>query len=179
MKLLNEKLQIYSADMSELTFSQIRSIQNFGDNEPISVISAFYDSTNDKFVINTDCVNDIYGFCEAGLQKTSEYARQKLPFLRRKELGNLILSTLLKREEKELERRQEQALNPNAKFVSIGDDIFQISKIVSVKKRDEGNEFYIEVYVTNRHASVKKRFSSKNMRDFEFVKVQRTLELTA
>lgn len=176
MKLLNADLRIYSSDMTDLTFGQIRSIQNFRDDEPISQVSAFYDEEKDYFIINSNCVEEIYQFCEAGLSQSAEVLQRKLSRLHcRIELMNLIIHVRIIREEKEQEKQQAQVINPNTKFVSVGEDVFQISKIVSTKKRDESGRFYIEVFVTNKRASIKKEFRSKTERDLEFTRVQRVL----
>lgn len=162
MKLLNDEFQIYSANVSELRFGEIRSFHNFDDNEPLSSLQAYYDKESDRFVINEEHVKELYEFCRLGFARPLEKLKKKLPeFRTRIELVKLIINVRTTREEKVICKQKEEAINPNTKFVSIGDDIFQISKLVSVKCSNEAERAFIEVFVTNKRASIKNHFPVK------------------
>lgn len=179
MQLLNRELQIYSGSVSELTFGFVRSLVNFSDDKLLNDVSVWYDKENDKFVINETYVNELYEFCEKGLQRPLELLKRKLPELQgREEIALLIIQVLEHRKKRSMENSRTES-NPNSKFVSIGGDIFQISKIVSVKTKDEAEKSFIEVYITNKRASIKKQFSSRCHRDAEFAKVKSILEMSA
>lgn len=176
MQVINPALKIYSANMSELTFGQVRKFINFSDEEPINSIAAAYDPESDKFIINENSVSEIYRFCETGLRKSAAEIKAKLPFFKtRVELVYIILAALTEREARDIQFSEEQS-TPNCRFVSVDGDIFQVSKIVSVKRRDEAGRYYIEFYITNKGASVKKCFPSKEKRNREFLRIQTILE---
>lgn len=180
MRLLNEEFQIYSVNVSELRFGQIRRFHNFDDNEPLSNLQVYYDKKSDRFVINEEHEKELYEFCRLGFTRPFEELKKKLPEFRvHTEIVKLIISVRTTREEKAICKQKEEAINPNTKFISIGDDIFQISKLVSVKCCDEADKAFIEVFVTNKRASIRKLFPTKSIRDFEFSKVKKILELSA
>lgn len=179
MELLNHEFQIYSANISELTFGAIRrGFKNFTDNESVGCVSAWYEHTTDKLILNKDYVirnKGLYEFCEkCFMQPLEELRTLNITGIGRKEIVEMIANIRIKREQKAISER-EATSNLGAKFIGIGDDVFQISKIVSVKCRDENLKFFVEVYVTNKQASIKKIFPSKVLRDQEFLKVKKAL----
>lgn len=179
MDLLNENYRIYSASISEITLGVIRKLSNFTDETSVGSILTWYDEKNDRFVINSMYVSELLAFCELGFYRPLNRLIVRLPeFKAYREVVELIIRVRKARGE-EIINKSEFANNPNSKFVCIGDDIFQISKLVSVKCRDEADKSFIEVYVTNKHASIKKQFQSRAIRDAEFGKIKKILELSA
>lgn len=183
MKLLNEKYQIYSGNISELTFGFVRNLKNFSDEQTLNNIACWYDEERDRFVINEDSKDkDLYKFCLACFEQPIEHVVCKIKnfkWIGSKETALIIVRIRRERENREFIRSKNENINPNTKFVNIGDDVFQISKLVSVRRRDEADKSFIEVFVTNKQASIKKQFSNKEIRDYEFNKVKNVLELSA
>lgn len=176
MKLLNSELRIYSADISEITFGQIKAFRSFSDDQPLGDILAFHDGEEDKFIIPANHIERLYEFCEKGLSKSIEELEIKLPrFGANRDVVRLIIDVLKIREAK---KKAEIVRSPDSKFINIGDDIFQISKLVAVKKCCEKECFGIDIFVTNKKASVRRLFNSEIERDKEFLKVQGILEMT-
>lgn len=177
MKLLNSELRIYSADISELTFGQIKALRNFSDDQPLGDILALHDGKEDNFIIPANHVERLYEFCKKGLSKPIEELEIKLPrFGENRDVVRLLIDVLKARGVK---KKTEIVRSPDSKFINIGDDIFQISKLVAVKKCYEGEKAGIDIFVTNKRASIRRLFSSTVERDEEFMKVQRILEISA
>lgn len=185
MQELDQELRIYSANVSELTFGQIKGLRNFKDEEPLDSIAAFYDEEENRLILNSNTAEFNYVFCKAGLSQSAATLQRSLTAFRagRRELIRLLIQIRIDREKKEQKQDQpvpeSTLVNPDSKFVNVGGDIFQISKIISVKKIDTGDKSMIEIFITNRRASVRKEFFSKRERDLEFSRVCKVLELAA
>lgn len=177
MKLLNSELRIYSADVSEFTFGQIKALRNFSDDKPLNDILALYDGEKDNFIIPSNHVERLYEFCVKGLNKPIEELEIKLPKF--EVMGDVVRLMIDVLKARGVKKKTEVVRSPDSKFINIGDDIFQISKLVAVKKCYEGEKAGIDIFVTNKRASIRRVFSSVIERDEEFMKVQRILEISA
>lgn len=173
MEVINEELRIYRIRPEEMTIGQIRRhFSNFSDDCLVGHFSVYYDSKKDIVFFGSEADKQLEDFCIRMLGNM-EQAKEVLPNYRKyaksawlMEVSAVLLNCITERLSKKPVRKP--AKNPDSKFINIADDIFQISKIVSVRRRDEGSRCYIEVFITNRKASIRKEFPSKRIRDAEY-----------
>lgn len=185
MKAINEELRIYQINLEDLTVKQIRKITDGWNNEDrIGGLAIFYEKETDMLFIGPGAVEAHISLCIKALSEDPKIALEKLKLRQsqmrldvNREIIAILSNVITTRQEKK--RYQPIVVNPNARFISIDGDIFQISKIVSVKIRDEGNRYYIDCYITNRRASIRKEFNSKQERNSEFERIQKILEAAA
>lgn len=194
MKELNKELRIYSSDMSELTFGQIRrGFCNFSDNETIDSIAVYYDKKNDRLVINEKSEERLYNFCEKGLRNSIESLLIKIPKFKlpsNSEIAQVILEVLKERAIK----NKTFALCPSSGFINIGDRIFKTSSIRMVKKLNHASKAYILVFTKpyqinedfisfidfeNAKPVVGIEFSTYTERDIEFDRIKKMLQKSA
>lgn len=181
MTTINEELRIYRIGIEELTVKQIRRIINgWEDQNKIGGLTLFYDMDTDRLLVTPSTNEAQIDLCIKALSSEPDVALEKLEVQKKqlrldvnREICAILQHVVKIRQEKR--RNQPMEVNPNSRFISVGGDIFQISKIVSVKKRDDGNRYYIDFYITNQRASIRKEFDSKLIRDSEFVRIQQTL----
>lgn len=182
MTTINERLRIYRITTDELTMKQIReNFSDWGDKDTLGGLILFYDQAEDKVLIGPGSWDMQVNFCVRVLSADSHKALDKLDLYSKqyqseamKVTGKILTRVVTKRMEKS-EREKETELYPSSRFISIDGDIFQISKIISVKSCDDGGRHYIEFYITNKRASVRKEFSTRQARDCEFQRIQKTL----
>ena len=183
---INEQLRIYCISPGELTMKQIReNFKDWDEQDKLDALIMFYDQDEDMVLIGPNASESQINFCIKALSAQGYDALDKMnQYLERfcingnRGVCRILIQVMTKRIQKaNLECNDN--ITPNSRFISIDGDIFQISKIVSVKKRDEGRRYYIEFYITNKRASVKKEFATKYLRDSEFQRVQKTLESAA
>lgn len=187
MQVINEELDLYRIDSGELTIGQIRKyFKNWDDSFRLDELIAFYDSESDKVIVGPKASDTQINFCIKALSRieneTIERLKRKFSefqFLESRELAAILIRVVMVRLEKKMDQQRTCESVPGSKFISVDGDIFQISKIVSVKSRDESGRYYIDFYVTNKRASVRKTFSTKSLRDSEFQRIQKTLEAMA
>lgn len=185
MQAINEELKIYRIQPGEMTMGQIRKyFTNFEDDCLVERFSVFYDAEQDAIFFGDNKADEEMERFFIRVLSNLPYAEEFLLKHREKMRVSYYLETtgvLLNCVKARLEKLSaaENGGNPDSRFIKIGDDIFQISKIVSVRRRDECERPYIEVFITNRQASVKKEFGSKSMRDEEFKRISRCLAANA
>lgn len=183
---ISEQLRIYRIAPGELTMKQIR--ENFGNwkgQYKLNELVAFYDQDEDMVLIGPAahesqidfCIETLSAIGHNSLNELNQYLNQ-LQIEANRTVCIILMRAISKRIQMAEQERNDD-VNPNSKFISIDGDIFQISKIVSVKKRDDANRYYIEFYITNKRASIKKEFSSLQLRNSEFQRIQKTLEMVA
>lgn len=181
---ISERLRIYRISFEELTMKQIReNFRNWEDQDRLGGLIAFYDRDEDKLLIGPGAVESQVNFCVKALSADRHDALDRLnQFIKQSYvMGNAEMCQVLKfviNERMQMSEHEcDNVANPNSKFISIAGVIFQISKIVSVKKRDDGNRHIIEFYITNKKASVRKEFSSQQLRNSEYQRIQKILEM--
>ena len=185
MQVINESLGIYRIAPGELTMKQIReNFTNWADDFKLDELILFYDQETDRVMLGSGAAEEQVKICLKALSDISDGTLAKLNQLSRdfqvpsnRDIAKILIQVVSVRLEK-VERKEHIAI-PGTKFISIDGDIFQISKIVSVKSRDEAGRYFIEFYITNKRASVKKAFSSRALRDSEFERIQKVLEMMA
>lgn len=185
MQVINESLGIYQIDLGELTMKQIREISvNWDDEDKLDGLIMFYDQETDRVLIGPGAREEQVRICLKALSDISDGTLGKLNQLScdfqvpmNRDIAKILIQVVSVRLEKMV--RKEHIAVPGTKFISIAGDIFQISKIVSVKSRDEAGRYFIEFYITNKRASVKKAFSNRALRDSEFERIQKVLEMVA
>lgn len=185
MQVINESLGIYQIDLGELTMKQIREISvNWDDEDKLDGLIMFYDQETDRVLIGPGAREEQVRICLKALSDISDGTLGKLNRFSRdfqvptnRDIAKILIQVVSVRLEKM--ERKEHITVPGTKFISIDGDIFQISKIVSVKSRDEAGRYFIEFYITNKRASVKKAFSNRALRDSEFERIQKVLEMVA
>lgn len=187
MEVINEELRVYRIDPGELTIGQIKTcFRSWEDDEKIGGFMALYDKARNRLLFGPNADEHVVQFGIKALSTSPERALERLNELSGqwrtqgcREFSDILKCVIIHRREMERSKTKEVTVNPNTRFISVDGDIFQISKIVSVKRRDSGGRYYIEFYITNKRASVTKEFSSKNERDFEYSRVQKILESAA
>lgn len=183
---ISEQLRIYHISPSELTMKQIReNFNDWKDQDKLGGLIMFYDLDEDAVLIGPHASEVQVGFCVKALSARGYDSLDALnQYLGRfntednRAVCEILMRVITVRNQKAKQERNNE-VNPNSRFISIDGDIFQISKIISVKKRDEGGRYYIEFYITNKRASVKKEFKTQYLRDSEFQRVQKVLESAA
>lgn len=187
MKVIDELLGIYSINPGELTMKQIReNFSAWGNDFKLDELIMFYDQEKDQVLIGPGIREEHIRLCYKALSKIEPETLDILDEMRstlrvsfNRNVAGILYRVVTKRLEKQQRQTREQGPIPGSRFISINGYIFQISKIVSVKSRDEAGKFYIEFYITNKRASVKKVFASKSSRDTEFQRIQNVLERVA
>lgn len=192
MQAIDEELKLYRVDFGELTMAQIRKyFYGWPDDDKLCTLTSFYDEETDIFYIGPTANDSQIKFAKKALSYDPKYSLGRmlnyvLPDLQspvnRCHTAHLIRAVEHRMElhrEAEAKKNADLPANPNTKFITVDGDIFQISKIVSVKKLDEGGRHYLSFYITNKQASVRKEFTSKKLRDTEFTRIQKILESAA
>lgn len=187
MKAIDELLGIYRITAGELTMKQIReNFSTWDDDFKLDELIMFYDQEKDQVLVGPGVREEQIRLCCKALSKIEPETLDELNEMRstlripsNRDIAEILFRVVEKRLEKQYKQSKEHEPIPGLKFISIDGDIFQISKIVSVKSRDEAGRFYIEFYITNKRASIKKAFTNKALRDSEFQRIQKTLELVA
>lgn len=187
MKAIDELLGIYSINLGELTMKQVReNFSNWEDDFKLDEFIIFYDQEKDQILVGPGVREEQIYLCRKALSRIEpetldrlleQHSRLQVPSNRI--VAQILMRVVTIRLEKQKTQSKELETIPGSKFISINGDIFQISKIVSVKSRDEAGKFYIEFYITNKRASVKKVFASKLSRDTEFQRIRNVLERVA
>lgn len=181
MEVINEALRLYRISPDEMTIGQIRKhFSNFSDDCLVGHFSVYYDSEKDIVYFGTESDTQMEKFCIRMLSDM-EYAKEALPGYERaftsvscKEMAAVLWHCVNKRLEKV--SAEKVTMNPESRFITVLDDVFQISKIVSIRRRDEGYKCYIEVFITNKRASIKKEFTSRALRDSEYNRIISVLQ---
>lgn len=187
MQVINEELGIYRIVPGELTMGQIRKyFKSWDDSFKLDELIAFYDIESDRVVIGPRASDTQISFCIRSLSsienETLEWLKRKFvafQFTESRELTLVLLNAVTARLERKIDQQKVCEPVPGSKFISIDGDIFQISKIVSVKSHDESGRYYIDFYITSKRASIRKVFATKSSRDLEFQRIQKTLMETA
>lgn len=187
MKVIDELLGIYSINPGELTMKQIReNFSNWADDFKLDELIMFYDQEEDQVLVGPGVRGEQIHLSRKVLSRIEPETLNDLNELRstfqipsNRDVAGILYRVVTKRLEKKQRQTREQGPIPGTKFISIDGDIFQISKIVSVKSRDEAGRYYIEFYITNKRASIKKMFATKTLRDSEFQRIQKVLEMVA
>ena len=185
MQVINESLSVYRITPGELTMKQIREISvNWADEDTLNGLIMFYEQETDRFLIGPKASEKQIELCTKALSNLSGETLEKLDHLSRdfqipsnRDIVMILMNVVSIRLEK-IRVKDSEAI-PGSRFLSVEGDIFQISKIVSVKSRDEAGRYLIEFYITNKRASVKKVFATKSLRDSEFRRIQKVLETVA
>ena len=182
MEVISETLKIYRIKPDEMTIGQIRKyFSNFSDDSLVGNFSVFYDSDQDivYFGSKTDsedfCIRMLSDLRRAEIILPNYFNEVKSEFFRE------VISVLINCVNIRLSKipADVPVINPDSRFITIADDIFQISKIVSVRRSDEGSRSYLEVLITNKRASIKKEFSSRAFRDSEYSRIISILQAAA
>lgn len=180
MEVINESLRIYSVSFEELTVKQMREIcSGWSDQARLGGLILFYEEKEDKLLTGPSITERQLDFCVKVLSTEPKEAMERLeriPF--HLDCNQTIVEILKKAIANRMKsiRWNDTGINPNSRFISVEGDIFQISKIVSVKKRDDGSRHYIEFYITNKRASIRKEYYSETIRNSEFTRIQKILE---
>lgn len=181
METISGTLRIYRICPEEMTIGQIRKyFSSFSDDCPVGRFSIFYDSDSDIIYFGSEPDPKAEDFCIRMLSDIIHAERVLPQYLQNaktifmKQVITVLTNCVNKRLSQMPVSSSEN--NPDSRFVTVADDIFQISKIVSVRRRDEGGRNYIEVFITNKKASIKKEFPSKEFRDSEYDRIAAVLQ---
>lgn len=175
MQLVDKNHQIYSFELSDLTFGDIRRFSNFRDHENLEQIAIFYREDEDKIFVRKEnprfCIKILELLdIDASIDVTT------VPHYK-SEVVQLLIGISKRRKEKQKEvKKSEIPKNPNNRFIEVDDSIIQASKIISVKPYGDRS---IDIMTTGRNASVRKVYPSSMIRDFELSKLKKLILETA
>lgn len=170
MRCVDNELRIYIFCFDELPIRVVNDVlasfdRNFDGT--LGETSMYYDEKSDKIMINQNfkrCDEEIKFIKKImslnNIEEYNEALRNEGTNLRKTEMRILRIA-FRKRQMKKRDTSRELDIKPNVKFLEISGNLFQISKIISVKISCEHGKYFLNVNMTSRCASIKKEFPSK------------------
>lgn len=182
MEVIDNSLRIYRVSFDALTVKQVHEMcSGWNDQDRLGSLILFYEEDEDRLLIGPGITAQQVFFCMKALSSEPNEALKRLDRIQLQfqcVCNQMIIKILKKVITNRMQRGKENEMmtNPSPRFISTDGDIFQISKIVSVKRRDDGSHHYIEFYITNKKSSIRKEYNSQLVRDSEFFRIQKILE---
>lgn len=174
MKCVDERNKIYSVSLSELTYGKLKELGCGLDNIKLGSLVMFHEREKDIiYIIEGDKYSDTLKYINKALQMGEEQISYLLTQFKTglaSEVFRVMLG-VIKQREPELQITATPQ-NPSNKFISLGNSLVQISKIISVRKY---GDTALDVMTTGRNASVRKIYPSREIRDSELRRLEKLL----